>query len=83
MDEYRNEEGHMKHPQHILFFDEVSSDAEIDHLFSQLRLIEPPEALIECILNTVARLPRPQYLPPARWDDFDGLIVRHDAREPS
>jgi hypothetical protein len=73
----------MKHPQHILFSDEVSSDDEIDHLFSQLRLIEPPEALIESILNTVARLPRPQYLSPARWDDFDGLIVRHDACEPS
>ena len=73
----------MKYPQHILFSGEVSSDPEIDHLFSQLRVIEPPGSLVERILNTVARLPRPQYLPPARWDDFDGLIVRHDDCEPS
>ncbi len=73
----------MKYPQQYLFSDEVSSDSEIDHLFNQLRLIEPPEGLVESILKTVARLPRPQYLPSACWDDFDGLIVRHDTCGPS
>jgi hypothetical protein len=73
----------MKHPRHILFADEVLADDEIDHLFSQLPLIEPPEALVERILVTVSRLPRPQYLPPAYWDNFDGLIVHHDTCEPS
>ena len=73
----------MKYPQHILFADKVLADDEIDYLFSQLPIIEPPEALVERILYTVSRLPRPQYLPPACWDDFDGLIVRHDTCEPS
>ncbi len=73
----------MKYPQHILSADKVSADDQIDHLFSQLPIIEPPEALVERILQTVSRLPRPQYLPSACWGDFDGLIVRHDACEPS
>jgi len=73
----------MKYPQHILFADKVLADDEIDYLFSQLPIIEPPETLVERILHTVSRLPRPQYLPPACWDDFDGLIGHHDACEPS
>jgi len=73
----------MKYPQHILCSAEVSADDEIDHLFSKLPLIEPPESLVERILNTVSRLPRPQFLPPPLWSDFDGLIVYHDACEPS
>jgi len=73
----------MKYPQHVLFSDEVSSDDEIDHLFSKLPLIEPPESLVERILTTVSHLPRPQFLLPPLWDGFDGLIVRHDACEPS
>jgi hypothetical protein len=73
----------MKYPSHVLFSEEVSTDDEIDHVFSQLPVIEPPEALVERILKTVSPLPRPQYLSAARWDDFDGLIVRHDTCEPS
>ena len=73
----------MKYPQHTLFSDEVSSEDELDHLFSQLPLIEPPEALVEHILNIVSRLPSPQFLPPSFGGDFDGPIVLHDPDEPS
>lgn len=73
----------MKYPQHVLCSDDISSDDEIDHLFNQLPLIEPPEELVERILTTVSRLPRPQFLPPPLWDGFDGLIVHHNDCEPS
>lgn len=42
--------------------DDFMGDDEIDKLFSQLGQIEPPAEVIENILNTVSRLPLPQYL---------------------
>jgi len=73
----------MKYPQHILFSEETAQDDEIDRIFSQLPVIEPPEVLIERILDTVSHLPRPQCLLPPLWDGTEGLIVRHDRCEPS
>jgi hypothetical protein len=73
----------MKYPQYTLFAEEVLPDDEIDDLFSQLPVLEPPESLVERILDTVSRLPRPQFIFPTPWDTLDGLIVRHDTSEPS
>jgi hypothetical protein len=73
----------MKYPHYTLFAEEVLPDNEIDHLFRQLPVIEPPESLVEQILNTVSRLPRPQFLPPPLFEGLDRLIVRHDSCEPS
>lgn len=42
--------------------DDFMADDEIDRLFSQLEQMEPPTGAIENILNTVSRLPLPQYL---------------------
>lgn len=42
--------------------DDFMTDDEIDKLFLQLDQIEPPTEVIENILNTVSRLPLPQYL---------------------
>lgn len=42
--------------------DDFMVDDEVDRLFSQLGQMEPPAGVIENILNTVSRLPLPQYL---------------------
>lgn len=42
--------------------DDFMADDEVDRLFSQLEQMEPPAGVIENILNTVSRLPLPQYL---------------------
>lgn len=42
--------------------DDFMADDEVDRLFSQLGQMEPPAGVIENILNTVSRLPLPQYL---------------------
>lgn len=73
----------MKYPQYTLFAEEVLPDDEIDDLFSRLPVLEPPESLVERILDTVSRLPRPQFIFPTSWDTLDGLILRHDTSEPS
>lgn len=63
---------------------EVSSDDEIDELFSQLEVIAPPSSLIERIMETVAHLPHPTQQPPSDGDDeADGLIVQHRGQPPS
>lgn len=66
----------------------IDADEEIDSLFEQLEVIEPPTFLVERILTSVARLSRPVAKPEVGkfWmdaDNFEGLIVRNTAGEPS
>lgn len=63
--------------------EDVSSDDEIDELFSQLLQIEPPPTLVDDILATVARLPLPQEMDPMTWDDVEGLVARNKIQTPS
>jgi hypothetical protein len=53
----------MEYSAQTLFADtveDVSSEDEIDELFSQLLQIEPPGTLVDDILALVGRLPLPQ-----------------------
>jgi len=76
----------MKYSPQMLFSEnreDQSSEDEIDKLFGQLLRIEPPPALIDSILATVARLPLPQEMQSMAWGDVEGLIVRNENQQPS
>ena len=52
----------MQYSQRILCSDDISDslpEDEIDKLFSNLEKVEPPPAVIDRILSSVAKLPRP------------------------
>jgi hypothetical protein len=63
--------------------EDVSSEDEIDELFSHLLQIEPPTTLVDDILATVARLPLPQEMEKMTWDDVEGLVARNKRQMPS
>jgi hypothetical protein len=63
--------------------EDVSSEDEIDELFSQLLQIEPPPTLVDDILATVARLPLPQEMDKMTWDEVEGLVARNKIQMPS
>ena len=63
--------------------EDVSSEDEIDELFSQLLQIEPPATLVDDILATVARLPLPQEMDKMTWEDVQGLVARNKMQMPS
>lgn len=77
----------MIYAQHLLFCEDIESDDEIDALFSQLQMIEPPDSLVDRILASVAQLPSYplQEEQSLVWEEFDGgsLLVRKDHLEPS
>ncbi|GCE46427.1 hypothetical protein EI42_04492 [Thermosporothrix hazakensis] len=69
--------------------EDFDENDEIDRLFSQLGRFEPPKGVIQSIMDKVAQMPLPQYLPENQDDEdffdaqqeaeqvFDGLIARH------
>ena len=77
----------MIYSQDLLFCEDIEADDEIDTLFSQLEIIEPPASLVDRILASVAQLPAyPQHEPLSPlWNDVEveGLLVRDDHLEPS
>ncbi len=76
----------MKYSPQMLFSEnreDQSSEDEIDKLFGQLLRIEPPPALIDSILASVARLPLPQKMQSMAWGDVEGLVVRNENQQPS
>jgi len=62
--------------------DAFLSEDEIDDLFGKLKPIEPPPALIQRILDAVAKLPLPSQNQPSilgdRVEPADCLIVRNE-----
>jgi hypothetical protein len=75
----------MKQFSRKLFAADVTTDEEFDELVSELLHVEPPPALIENILSSVARLPFPQdgADQSAQKEDQEGLIVRRGLVLPS
>lgn len=75
----------------VLLADNITSDDEIDNLFSQLQQIEPPPSLVERIMQSVKNIPLPLEQTrgqervefPSLWDNIDGLIVRRSRLQPS
>lgn len=75
----------MQYSRPTLFFDDASSEDEIDSLFNQLEVIEPPTSLVQQIISSVAQLP-PYPQKERRQQSkhsHEGLIVLHDHLEPS
>lgn len=68
--------------------DDILPEDEIDQLFGNLQLIEPPPALIARILATVSQISQAEaqkkgLLADEQFDDLDNLIVRNEKKEPS
>lgn len=63
--------------------EDMSSEDEIDELFSQLLHIDPPATLVDDILATVARLPLPQEMDQMPWGNMSDIIVQDMLRMPS
>jgi hypothetical protein len=63
--------------------EDMSSEDEIDELFSQLLQIEPPVTLVDDILATVARLPLPQEIDRMTWDSMAGIVAYNTLQMPS
>lgn len=60
--------------------EDISSEDEIDKLFSQLLQVEPPTTLVDDILASVACLPLPQALESMTWEGVERLVVQHKLR---
>jgi len=72
--------------QRLFLADDPLPKDEIDDLFEQLQLIEPPPSLIQQILTTVSRLSRPTSPSDPRDEadeKIDSLVVRNENLPPS
>jgi hypothetical protein len=72
--------------QRLFLADDPLPKDEIDDLFDQLQLIEPPPSLIQQILTTVSRLSRFKSSPDPRDEadeNIDSLVVRNENLPPS
>ena len=72
--------------QRLFLADDPLPKDEIDDLFEQLQLIEPPPSLIQQILTTVSRLSRFPSPPDPRDEadeNIDSLVVRNENLPPS
>jgi hypothetical protein len=68
----------MQYSAYSFFCDSIEQEDDIDKLFNQLQIIEPPSDLITRIVSTI--LPLSQSL---LQFDLDGLIVRKETKEAS
>lgn len=73
----------MKYPLHLLACEDAVADDEIDKLFNQLEVIEPPARLVGDILSSASRLPHPPLAASSLLKDIEGLVVCHDMYNPS
>ncbi|HCI79592.1 MAG TPA: hypothetical protein DHW02_07875 [Ktedonobacter sp.] len=74
----------MSYLQPVLFSEDVTSDDDIDRLFSQLEQIEPPTSLVNSILASISQLAGQQR---QRFHDISSqsfqMIVHNEHQEPS
>jgi len=68
----------MQYSAYSFFCDSIEPEDDIDKLFNQLQIIEPPPDLITRIVGTI--LPLSQSL---LHYDLDGLVVRKETKEAS
>ena len=73
----------MKYPLGLLECEDTVADDEIDELFDQLEVIEPPKRLVSDILASVSRLSQQPFVASSLLRDVDGLVVCHDMYKPS
>ena len=74
----------MHDARHVYLAEDTLPNDEIDDLFKKLHQIQPPPSLIQRILNSVSKLPKPQ---PVEQDgemhELDTLVVKKDILPPS
>ena len=66
----------MKHVAQNFFEDKDPESEDIDHVFSQLDQLKPPEDFVHRVMQAISRLPLPQMLQPGgerTWDDEDAI----------
>ena len=73
----------MIYSQSVLFSEDVTSDDDIDRLFSQLEQIEPPTSLVDSILASVAQLANQQKRSNNILANTCELIVHQEDKQPS
>ena len=68
-----------------LFHDDTDEYEDVDKLFSNLEPFEPPADMVSRIMNIVSKLPPPQQIQRGSqvFPEAEGLVVRHDDKEPS
>ena len=66
----------------VLITEDISSEDDIDRLFSQLEQIKPPASLVDSILASVSQLAQFQHSQDI-WSRTYGLIAHSEDREPS
>lgn len=74
----------MQYARHVYRAEEPLPNDEIDDLFEKLQQVQPPPSLIQRILTSVAKLPKPQPVEQrGEIDELDPLAVRKDMLPPS
>lgn len=74
----------MSYLQSVLFSEDVTSDDDIDRLFSQLEQLKPPTSLVDSILASVAQLANQQCQGSRNiWAQTCEMIVHNEDQEPS
>lgn len=69
----------------VFFHDDDDDFDDIDKIFSKLETFEPPPDMVARIMGAVSKLPSPQELLRQQQQglNIDGLVVRHDEKDPS
>ena len=74
----------MQYARHIYRAEDTLPNDEIDDLFGKLQQIQPPPSLIQRILTSVTKLPKPQPVEQnSEIDELDTLVVRKEMLPPS
>ncbi len=72
----------MRNLSRVSFEEDITSDDEIDELFSHLEQFEPPVDFIERVMKSVSRLPHFPLIEPAQAEDDKTLVVHHQLIPP-
>ena len=74
----------MSYLQPVLFSEDVTSDDDIDRLFSQLEQIEPPASLVDSILASISQLAgqQRQGFHNCSTQSYE-MVVHNEGQEPS
>ena len=74
----------MRDARHVYLAGDTLPNDEIDDLFKKLHQIQPPPSLIQRILTSVSKLPKPQLVEQnSEMHDLDTLVVKKDMLPPS
>lgn len=74
----------MQYARHVYRAEDTLPNDEIDDLFKKLQQVQPPPSLIQRILTSVTKLPKPQPVEQnSEIHELDTLVVKKDMLPPS